>query len=263
MEKAIQRYWPVFVLPTLLAFIIGFIWPFIWGVALSFCKFTTVQNVTFVGLGNYAKIWLDDTFTHAFWFTAVFTVVSTVLINVLAFGIALLLTRGIRGTNIFRTTFFMPNLIGGIILGYIWQILLNGVLSALEKPLLSLNATYGFLGLQNVPLDLIEAAKIDGANAKQILFKIKIPMVMPSITICTFLTLTNSFKLFDQNLSLTGGEPAKQTMMLAYNIYDTFYARSGPQWKGIGQAKAVVFCLFVVVLAVLQQKLTQSKEVQQ
>ena len=230
--------------------------------ALSFCKFTTVQNVTFVGLGNYAKIWLDDTFTHAFWFTAVFTVVSTVLINVLAFGIALLLTRGIRG---------------------IWQILLNGVLSALEKPLLSLNATYGFLGLvilmcwqqigymmiiyiaglQNVPLDLIEAAKIDGANAKQILFKIKIPMVMPSITICTFLTLTNSFKLFDQNLSLTGGEPAKQTMMLAYNIYDTFYARSGPQWKGIGQAKAVVFCLFVVVLAVLQQKLTQSKEVQQ
>ena len=283
MEKAIRRYWPVFVLPTLLAFIIGFIWPFIWGVALSFCKFTTVQNVTFVGLGNYAKIWLDDTFTHAFWFTAVFTVVSTVLINVLAFGIALLLTRGIRGTNIFRTTFFMPNLIGGIILGYIWQILLNGVLSALEKPLLSLNATYGFLGLvilmcwqqigymmiiyiaglQNVPLDLIEAAKIDGANAKQILFKIKIPMVMPSITICTFLSLTNSFKLFDQNLSLTGGEPAKQTMMLAYNIYDTFYARSGPQWKGIGQAKAVVFCLFVVVLAVLQQKLTQSKEVQQ
>lgn len=131
--KAIQRYWPVFVLPTLLAFIIGFIWPFIWGVALSFCKFTTVQNVTFVGLGNYAKIWLDDTFTHAFWFTAVFTVVSTVLINVLAFGIALLLTRGIRGTNIFRTTFFMPNLIGGIILGYIWQILLNGVLSALEN----------------------------------------------------------------------------------------------------------------------------------
>ena len=246
MEKAIQRYWPVFVLPTLLAFIIGFIWPFIWGVALSFCKFTTVQNVTFVGLGNYAKIWLDDTFTHAFWFTAVFTVVSTVLINVLAFGIALLLTRGIRGTNIFRTTFFMPNLIGGIILGYIWQILLNGVLSALEKPLLSLNATYGFLGLVILMC------------WQQIGY-----MVMPSITICTFLTLTNSFKLFDQNLSLTGGEPAKQTMMLAYNIYDTFYARSGPQWKGIGQAKAVVFCLFVVVLAVLQQKLTQSKEVQQ
>ena len=244
MEKAIQRHWPVFVLPTLLAFIIGFIWPFIWGAALSICKFTTVQNVTFFGPGNYAKIWPDDTLTHAFRLTAVFTVVSTVLINVLAFGIALLLTRGIRGTNIFRTTLFMPNLIGGIILGYIWQIMLNGVLSALEKPLLSLNATYGFLGLvnlmcwqqtgyimiiyiaglQNVPLDLIEAVKIDDANVKQTLFKIKIPMVMPSITNCTFLTLTNSFKLFDQNLSLTGGEPVKQTIMLAHNIYDTLYA---------------------------------------
>ena len=283
MQKAIRKYWPVFVLPTLIAFIIGFIWPFIWGIYLSFQRFTTVSKTTFVGIQNYISVFQDSTFLHAFGFTAAFTVVSTVLINVCAFAIALALTRGIRGTNIFRTTFFMPNLIGGIILGYIWQILLNGVLSALEKPLLSLNATYGFwgliilmcwqqigymmiiyiAGLQNVPLDLIEAAKIDGANAKQILFKIKIPMVMPSITICTFLTLTNSFKLFDQNLSLTGGEPAKQTMMLAYNIYDTFYARSGPQCKGIGQAKAVVFCLFVVVLAVLQQKLTQSKEVQQ
>ena len=289
MEKAIQRYWPVFVLPTLLAFIIGFIWPFIWGVALSFCKFTTVQNVTFVGLGNYAKIWLDDTFTHAFWFTAVFTVVSTVLINVLAFGIALLLTRGIRGTNIFRTTFFMPNLIGGIILGYIWQILLNGVLSALEKPLLSLNATYGFLGLvilmcwqqigymmiiyiaglQNVPLDLIEAAKIDGANAKQILFKIKIPMVMPSITICTFLTLTNSFKLFDQNLALTGGLPSviqngakfNQTELLALNIYSTYNINKN--WHGVAQAKAVIFFILVAVLAIAQQTATRRKEVQQ
>ena len=289
MEKAIQRYWPVFVLPTLLAFIIGFIWPFIWGVALSFCKFTTVQNVTFVGLGNYAKIWLDDTFTHAFWFTAVFTVVSTVLINVLAFGIALLLTRGIRGTNIFRTTFFMPNLIGGIILGYIWQILLNGVLSALEKPLLSLNATYGFLGLvilmcwqqigymmiiyiaglQNVPLDLIEAAKIDGANAKQILFKIKIPMVMPSVTICTFLTLTNSFKLYDQNLALTagrpfiqqGGEVIKTTEMLALNIVNSFYASA--RSRGVGQAKAVIFFVLVAVLSILQLRSTKDKEVQQ
>ena len=283
MEKAIKKYWPFFLLPTLAAFIIGFVWPFLWGIFLSFHKFTTISKTTFVGLDNYLKVFQDSTFVSAFWFTAKFTVVSTVLINVIAFAIALALTRGLKGTNVFRTVFFLPNLIGGIVLGYIWQILLNGVLSALEKPLLSLNATYGFLGLvilmcwqqigymmiiyiaglQNVPLDLIEAAKIDGANAKQILFKIKIPMVMPSITICTFLTLTNSFKLFDQNLSLTGGEPAKQTMMLAYNIYDTFYARSGPQWKGIGQAKAVVFCLFVVVLAVLQQKLTQSKEVQQ
>ena len=281
MEKAIQRYWPVFVLPTLLAFIIGFIWPFIWGVALSFCKFTTVQNVTFVGLGNYAKIWLDDTFTHAFWFTAVFTVVSTVLINVLAFGIALLLTRGIRGTNIFRTTFFMPNLIGGIILGYIWQILLNGVLSALEKPLLSLNATYGFLGLvilmcwqqigymmiiyiagiQNIPGELIEAAEIDGATKRQVLKSVTIPMVMPSITVCTFLTLTNSFKLFDQNLALTNGEPSKMSEMLALNIFNTFYGRAG--YEGVGQAKAVIFFILVAAIALTQNYLTRRKEVQQ
>ena len=201
----------------------------------------------------------------------------------LASHLALLLTRHVRGTNIFRTVYFMPNLIGGVVLGYIWQILLNGVLTLLEKPLLSLNATYGFwgivilmcwqqigymmiiyiAGLQNVPPDLIEAARIDGANNRQVLTRVKIPMVMPSITICTFLTLTNSFKLFDQNLSLTGGEPAKQSQMLALNIYDTFYARSGPQWKGIGQAKAVVFFLAVVIIALVQLRLTRSKEVQQ
>ena len=241
MEKAIKKYWPVFVLPTLIAFLIGFIWPFIWGVGLSFCKFTTVTNVEFVGL-----------------------------------------SRHIKGTNIFRTVFFMPNLIGCVVLGYIWQILFNGVLSALSKPLLSLNATYGFwgivilmcwqqigymmiiyiAGLQNVPPDLIEAARIDGASNRQIMFRIKIPMVMPSITICTFLTLTNSFKLFDQNLSLTNGEPAKATQMLALNIFDTFYGRSGAQWKGIGQAKAVVFFLAVIVLALVQLRFTRSKEVQ-
>ena len=282
MEKAIKKYWPVFVLPTLAAFLIGFIWPFIWGIGLSFCKFTTVKNVEFVGLSNYLNVWKDATFLHAFGFTTVFTIVSTVLINVLSFLLAMLLTRHMRGTNVFRTVFFMPNLIGGVVLGYIWQILLNGVLSLLEKPLLSLNATYGFwgivilmcwqqigymmiiyiAGLQNVPPDLIEAARIDGASNSQILFKIKIPMVMPSITICTFLTLTNSFKLFDQNLSLTNGEPAKATQMLALNIYDTFYARSGAQWKGIGQAKAVVFFLAVIALALVQLRFTRSKEVQ-
>ena len=282
MQKAISKYWPIFVLPTLVAFIIGFIWPFIWGVYLSFQRFTTVSKTTFVGIQNYLSVFQDSTFLHAFGFTAAFTVVSTVLINVCAFAIALVLTRGIKGTNIFRTVFFMPNLIGGILLGYIWQILLNGLLSSWGKSLLALNATYGFwgliilmcwqqigymmiiyiAGLQNVPVDLVEAARIDGATSSQILFKIKIPMVMPSVTICTFLTLTNSFKLFDQNLSLTAGEPAKQSMMLAYNIYDTFYARSGPQWKGIGQAKAVVFFLFVVVFSLLQLHFTRSKEVQ-
>ncbi len=283
MEKAIKKFWPVFILPTLAAFIIGFIWPFIWGIGLSFCKFTTVKNVQFVGLDNYFKIWQDSTFIHAFVFTTAFTIVSTVLINVLGFTLALLLTRHVRGTNIFRTVYFMPNLIGGVVLGYIWQTLLNGLLTVLEKPLITLNATYGFwgivilmcwqqigymmiiyiAGLQNVPTDLIEAARIDGATSRQVLTRVKIPMVMPSITICTFLTLTNSFKLFDQNLSLTGGEPAKASQMLALNIYDTFYARSGAQWKGIGQAKAVVFFLAVVVIALIQLRLTRSKEVQQ
>ena len=283
MEKSIKKFWPVFVLPTLAAFIIGFIWPFIWGIGLSFCKFTTVKNVEFVGLDNYFKLWQDDTFIHAFFFTTAFTIVSTVLINVLGFTLALLLTRHVRGTNIFRTGYFMPTLIGGVVLGYIWQTLLNGLLTVLEKPLITLDATYGFwgivilmcwqqigymmiiyiAGLQNVPPDLIEAARIDGATSRQVLTRVKIPMVMPSITICTFLTLTNSFKLFDQNLSLTGGEPAKASQMLALNIYDTFYARSGAQWKGIGQAKAVVFFLAVVVIALIQLRLTRSKEVQQ
>ena len=289
MEKAIKRYWPVFVLPTLIAFIIGFVWPFIWGAGLSFCKFTTVKNVSFVGLSNYKLIWSDATFMHAFWFTAAFTVVSTVLINVLAFGIALLLTRGMRGTNVFRTVFFLPNLIGGIVLGYIWQILLNGLLTAWGKSLLALNATYGFwglivlmcwqqigymmiiyiAGLQNVPTDLIEAARIDGATSRQILFKIKIPMVMPSVTICTFLTLTNSFKLFDQNLALTGGLPSviqngakfNQTELLALNIYSTYNINKN--WHGVAQAKAVIFFILVAVLAIAQQTATRRKEVQQ
>ena len=282
MQKTISKYWPVFVLPTLLAFIIGFIWPFIWGIYLSFQRFTTVSKTTFVGFDNYIQVFQDSTFTHAFWFTAAFTVVSTVLINVFAFAIALALTRGIRGTNLFRTVYFMPNLIGGILLGYIWQILLNGVLANLGKPLLALDERYGFIGLvilmcwqqigymmiiyvaglQSVPGDLIEAAKIDGATGREILFKIKVPLVMPSITICTFLTLTNSFKLFDQNVALTGGEPANLSEMLALNIYSTFYGRSGAQWKGIGQAKAVVFFLIVVVISLVQLHFTRSKEVQ-
>ena len=282
MEKSVRKYWPVFVLPTLAAFTIGFVWPFLWGIYLSFCKFQTLKKVQFVGIANYFKVFSDATFTHAFAFTAAFTVVSTLLINVLAFLTALLLTRKVKGTNVFRTVFFMPNLIGGIVLGYIWQSLLNGLLYKFGMPLLALSAREGFwglvilmgwqqigymmiiyiAGLQNVSPDLIEAAQIDGATPRQILTNVKIPMVMPSITICMFLTLTNSFKLFDQNLSLTNGEPAKNTQMLALNIYETYYARSGAQWKGIGQAKAVVFFLIVVLISLVQLRFTKSKEVQ-
>lgn len=280
MEKAIKRYFPVFVLPTMIAFTIGFIAPFLLGVYLSFCKFTTVTDATFIGLKNYMKVFEDPTFIHSMWYTALFTIVTVLLINVLAFAVALLLTKGIRGTNIFRTVFFMPNLIGGIVLGYIWQLLLNGVLAIFGRTL-TYSSIYGFWGLvilmcwqqigymmiiyisgiQNIPGELIEAAKIDGANAKQLLRYVTLPMVMPSITICTFLTVTNGFKLFDQNLALTNGAPSKMSEMLALNIYNTFYGRTG--YEGVGQAKAVIFFIIVGVIAVLQNKLTTSKEVQQ
>ena len=283
MNKTLKKYFPIFVLPTLAAFTIGFIIPFVEGVYLSFCKFTTVNNAKWVGISNYVTALKDEAFLHSFWFTVAFTVVSTVTINLLAFAVALVLTRGIKGTNLFRTVFFMPNLIGGIVLGYIWNILINCVLSLVEQPLLGLNTPAGYwgliilmawqqvgymmiiyiAGLQSVSPDLLEAAAIDGANSWQTLVKIKLPMVMSSVTICLFLTLTNSFKLFDQNLSLTGGEPNHATEMLALNIYNTFYARSGPQWKGIGQAKAVIFFVVVVIIALVQLRATRSKEVQQ
>ena len=280
MEKAIQRYFPIFLLPTLAAFTIGFILPFIIGVYLSFCKFTTITDARFVGFANYLKIWTDDSFVHALWYTTLFTIVTVILINFLAFVVALALTRKIKGTNLFRTVFFMPNLIGGIVLGYIWNLLLNGILAFWNRTL-TYSAVLGFWGLvilllwqqvgymmiiyiagiQNIPGDLIEAAKIDGANAWQRLRYVTLPMLMPSITVCTFLTLTNGFKLFDQNLALTNGEPSQMSEMLALNIFNTFYGRNG--WEGVGQAKAVVFFLIVGIIAITQNILTRSKEVQQ
>ncbi|MEE1031734.1 MAG: sugar ABC transporter permease [Ruminococcus sp.] len=280
MDKAIKKYFPVFVLPTMLAFCIGFIAPFLLGIYLSFCKFTTVTDAKFIGLKNYFKIFEESDFLHSMFFTVMFTIVTVILINVLAFSVAMLLTKGIRGTNVFRTVFFMPNLIGGIILGYVWQLLLNGILAYFDRTL-TYSATYGFWGLviltlwqqvgymmviyiagiQNIPGDLIEAAKIDGANSWQVLKNVTLPMVMPSITICTFLTLTNGFKLFDQNLALTNGAPSKMSEMLALNIYNTFYGRTG--YEGVGQAKAVLFFIIVAVIAVIQNRLTTSKEVQQ
>ncbi|MCF0258296.1 MAG: sugar ABC transporter permease [Erysipelotrichaceae bacterium] len=282
MERSLKRYGWVFVLPTLAAFTIGFIIPFLEGLYLSFCQFTTVGNATFIGLQNYIEAFTDTTFIQSAVFTVAVAIVNILSINILAFALAMALTKQFKGTNFFRTVFFMPNLIGGIVLGYIWQILINCVLSMIGQPLLKLNATAGYwgiiilmcwqqigymmiiyiAGLQNVPDDLIEAAKIDGATDWQILWKIKIPMMMPSITICVFLTLTNSFKLFDQNLALTAGEPNHATDMVALNIYQTFYARAGRAWKGIGQAKAVIFSIVVVLISFWQLKATRSKEVQ-
>ena len=280
MEKAVKKYWPIFLLPTMAAFLIGFIIPFIEGIYLSFCNFTTIKDAKFVGIQNYIDAFKDSNFLGSFKFTTLFAIVSLVLINVLAFLIALALTQNIKGKNIFRTVFFMPNLIGGIVLGYVWQLIFDGIFVKFDTAL-KLNETLGFwglvilvawqqigymmivyiAGLQAIPGDIQEAAMIDGATRMQRLFRITIPNMMPSITICTFLTITNSFKLFDQNLALTGGEPLHKTEMLALNIYSTFYGRVGAE--GVGQAKAVVFFVIVVAIGLLQLKLTRDKEVQQ
>ena len=279
MERAYKKYFPIFVLPTLIAFTLFFIIPFITGIILSFCKFTTVTNAKFVYFDNYIKAFSNKDFINALVFTTKFTKVSVITVNVFAFLLATVLTRGIKGTNVFRTVFFMPNLIGGIVLGYIWQLLINGVLANWGVTITS-SAEYGFwgmvfmtnwqligymmiiyiAGIQNIPAEVIEAAKIDGASKRKILFKITIPMVMPSFTIALFLTLTNSFKLFDQNLALTAGAPAKGTSMMALDIYTTFYNRNG--WEGVGQAKAVIFFLIVGVIALAQLYFTRRKEVE-
>ena len=290
MEKAIKRYLPIFVLPTLAAFIIGFIAPFIMGVGLSFCEFTTVKDAKFVGISNYVKAFQDTIFRHSFWYTALFEIVSLIVINVCAFALALALTRKMRGTNIFRTIFFMPNLIGGIVLGYIWQLIFNGILAKYSTAL-ALNQWLGFwgliilvswqqigymmiiyiAGLQAVPEDMLEAARIDGANRWQTLWRVTIPNVMPSITICMFLSLTNGFKLFDQNLALTAGRPFQQlgngetiktTEMLALNIVNAFGTNGGGN-RGAGQAKAVIFFIVVAAISIIQLQASRRKEVQQ
>ena len=288
-RRPIQRMFPIFLLPTFIAFCIGFIYPFGKGIYLSFCKFTTTSNAKWIGLGNYLKAFQDASFMHAFQYTAMVAIVSLIVINLLAFAVAYALTRGIKGSNTFRTVFFMPNLIGGIVLGYIWSMIFDGILSHYGTSIV-LSTTYGYwgliilmawqqigymmiiyiAGLQSVPGDLIEAAKIDGANGWHTLWHITIPTIMPSITICTLLTLTNSFKLFDQNLVLNGGQPfvfmadgtvIKSTEMLALNIYNTFYLNANS--RGVGQAKAVMFFVLVATIALIQFSATRSKEVQQ
>lgn len=279
MEKSLKKYFPVFVLPTLIAFVIAFLIPFCMGIYLSFTKFTTVTDSKWVGLKNYQRAFANHDFIHALVFTTAFTVISVLTINLFSFFIAYLLTRGIRGSYFFRTIFFMPNLIGGIVLGYIWQVIINGVLYNFHMTITS-NQANGFWGLiilmnwqmigymmviyiagfQNIPRELIDAAKVDGATPMVSLRKITLPLMMPSITINLFLTLTNSFKLFDQNLALTAGAPAKQTQMLALDIYSTFYSRIG--WEGVGQAKAVIFFIIVAVISLTQLAITRRNEVE-
>lgn len=276
--RSVRRWWALFSMPTVLAFVIGFVAPFVMGVYLSFCRFTTVTDARFVGLDNYRAALADGEFWHALVYTVAFTVVTTVVVNVLAFAVASLLTKAIRGANVFRSVFFMPNLIGGIILGYVWLLLLNGVLAHWGRSI-TYSGVYGFwgmvmlycwqqigymmiiyiAGLQALPGDVIEAAEVDGANRRQTLFQVILPLMMPSITVCSFLTVTNGFKMFDQNLALTNGAPSNTSELLALNIYRTFYGRTG--FEGVGQAKAVVFFVIVAVIAVLQNRLTTSREV--
>ena len=288
IRRPVQRLYLVFLAPTFSAFCLGFLYPFAKGIFLSFCRFKTTSKWTWVGFDNYVSAFSDSSFAHAFWFTALFAIVSLIVINVLSFAVAYALTRGIRGTNLFRTVFFMPNLIGGIVLGYIWAMIFDGILLRYGTSIL-LKSEYGFwglqilmawqqvgymmiiyiAGLQSVPEDILEAARIDGANGWQTLFKVTIPNVMPSITICTFLTLTNSFKLFDQNIALTEGRPfiqsagqtIKTTEMLALNIYNSFYQSTTN--RGVGQAKAVIFFVLVAAISILQLSSSRKKEVQQ
>lgn len=278
MNRSLKKYGAIFLLPTIIAFVIAFLVPFLMGIYLSFTKFTTVSNAEFVGLQNYIEVLSGGSdFLSALWFTIRFTVVSVVLVNLIAFFLAVILSRGLRGTNFFRTVFFVPNLIGGIVLGYIWQLIINGVLSGLGVDI-TFKAEYGFwglvalmnwqmigymmiiyiAGLQNIPTEMGEVAAIDGATGWQTLRHITLPLVTPSITICTFLTLTNAFKMFDQNYALTGGAPGKETEMLALNIFNTFYGSVGNE--GIGQAKAVLFFLLAALLAGTQLFFTRRRE---
>ena len=290
LRRSIRRWFPVFLLPMVAAFCIGFVWPFLQGLFLSFCKFKTTSKWSWVGFSNYVKAIQDDSFMYSFGYTAIFALISLVLINVLAFAVAYALTQKIKGSNLFRTVFFMPNLIGGIVLGYIWSMIFDGFLSRYGTSIM-VNTTWGFwgliilmcwqqigymmiiyiAGLQAVPEDMLEAARIDGANGWQTLFKVTIPNVMPSITICMFLTLTNGFKLFDQTLALTGGQPyiinpdgtsIHTTEMLALNIYNTFYGQASNS-RGVAQAKAVLFFILVAAIGLIQLRSTRQKEVQQ
>ena len=290
LKRSIRRWFPVFLLPMTAAFCIGFVWPFCQGLFLSFTKFKTTSKWEWVGISNYLKAFADESFMYSFGYTALYAIVSLVLINVLAFTVAYALTQKIKGANLFRTVFFMPNLIGGIVLGYIWSMIFDGLLRAYNTSILT-NSTWGFwgliilmcwqqigymmiiyiAGLQAVPEDMLEAARIDGANGWQKLFKVIIPNVMPSITICVFLSLTNGFKLFDQNLALTGGLPylinpdgtsVHTTEMLALNIYNTFYGQNVNS-RGVAQAKAVLFFVLVAAIGLIQLRSTRKKEVQQ
>ncbi|MDP4143049.1 MAG: sugar ABC transporter permease [Bacillota bacterium] len=279
-------FW-AFVGPVLIAYALVQLIPLLFGIYYSFTDWNGIgSDLKWVGIQNYITAFKDATFLQSFLFTLKFTIPSIIVLNALGFGLALLVTRESKFTNILRTIFFMPNLIGGLILGFIWQFIFTQVFAGLGKVLgqqwlmgwLS-NGKTGLIGLiilmswqmagylmviyisslQNIPPELLEAAQIDGANVWQRVKNITIPLVRPAFTVSVFLTLSNSFKLYDQNLSLTAGGPAKATEMLAMNIYNTAFQFN---LMGVAQAKAVVFFLLIGIVSVTQVYFSKKGEVE-
>ncbi len=279
MEKNIKRSFPLFLLPTLTAFGVCFAYPFLSGLYLSFTDFRTISDIEFTGLSNYRALLGDSSFLYSLGLTVLFTAISVVTVNLIAFFLALALSEKRRGTGALRTCFFMPNLIGGIVLGYIWQLIAGGFLERWSVSI-TYDAKYGFAalvlmfnwqmigymmviyiaGLQSISSDLIDAARVDGASFFARLRHVIIPNIMPSVTICLFLTITNSFQLFDGNLALTDGAPSGKTALIAMDIYKTFYGKAGQQ--GIGQAKAVIFFLILGGITLVQLRITGKREVE-
>ncbi|MGG1311565.1 MULTISPECIES: carbohydrate ABC transporter permease [Cohnella] len=279
----------IFVGPGLAAFGLIVLVPFLLGFYYSFTEWNglDMDKAVWIGFDNVERIMNDGKFWKSFWFTIRFTAVTVAAANALAFGLALLLTRPLKTRNALRTIFFLPNVIGGILLGFIWQFIFTKGFKTIgertgwplfELPWLGTPGT-GFWGLVivfvwqtagymmiiyiaamvGVPKDLQEAAKIDGAGYWQTVRRVTLPLVMPAITVCLFLTTSNAFKMFDLNLSLTKGGPGTSTQSLAYNIYAEALVNNR---YGLGTAKAMLFFLFVSVIAVTQVWLTKRKEVE-
>ncbi|WP_413379872.1 carbohydrate ABC transporter permease [Alkalihalobacillus sp. 1P02AB] len=284
MRNRSLSFW-LFLTPTLLALSIVVVIPLLFGLYYSFTNWNGLSVSQFVGFDNYVRVFQDERFMNSIWFTVKFAVVTVILLNVLGLGLALLVTRGLKASNTLRTVFFMPNLIGGLILGFVWQFIFVSVFDDIGK-LLGVESLQGWLSttgtgfwglviltcwqmagyimiiyiayLESVPHDVIEAAKIDGANSFQRFKNVIFPLVAPAFTISMFLTLSNSFKIYDQNLSLTDGGPYNSTQMVAMDIVKTAYNYNE---MALGQAKAVIFFIIVAAIALTQVYYNKKREV--
>ena len=280
----------IFVFPLLFTFGVTVIIPLCLGVFYSFSDWNGVQMTQMVGFANYASMFKDPAFLWSVLLTVLFVVFNMVLVNVVAFALALLCTQNMKGISFFRASYFLPNLIGGIVLGYVWQFVFNNVLIKFTNNISLLANTgtafaciivvyiwqyAGYImliyvtGLTQVPRDVLEAAQIDGANAVKTLFSIKVPMIAATITICTFLTLTSAFKQFDVNMALTNGTGVvtgfmgqfltNGTQMLALNIYNTAISKNN---YALGQAKAILFFILLAIVSIIQVSISNKKEVE-